>query len=134
MNDSNQRKCAEWKVLVYQVLGAILLNDGNFDHPHQRSLVDSQSPMITKSIIEGVDHQWFSLTKNRSAHVSASNREKVAVLLGVLRQRAKRGEPGQGEPTKDCLKLGNCSVTVVRADVFNLYALPPRFLHPSCLQ
>jgi len=72
--------------------------------------------MITKSIIEGVDHQWFSLTKSRSAHVSASNREKVAVLLGVPRQRAKRGEPGQGEPTKDCL-----------------YALPPRFLDPSCL-
>jgi len=30
------------KVLVYQVLGAILLSGGNFNHTHQRSLVGSQ--------------------------------------------------------------------------------------------
>jgi len=44
------------------------------------------------------------------------NREKVTMLLGVFRQSAERGEPGQGESAKD-----------------RLNALPPGLLHPTCL-
>ena len=33
------------------------------------------------------------------------NREKVTMLLGVFRQRAERGEPGQRESAKDRLKF-----------------------------
>jgi len=44
------------------------------------------------------------------------NREKVTMLLGVFRQRAERGEPGQRESAKD-----------------RLNALPPGLLHPTCL-